>query len=58
MLNKISSTRNYLTFIRSANDNKSDIEKYLTVCDDFIPKAAVSFNFKYLIFGDSIFIEQ
>ena len=44
MLNKISSTRNYLTFIRSANDNKSDIEKYLTVCDDFIPKAAVSFN--------------
>ena len=44
MLNKISSPRNYITFIRSANDNKSDIEKYLTVCDDFIPKSTVSFN--------------
>tara|TARA_B100000085_G_scaffold275103_1_gene292625 strand:- start:1796 stop:4306 length:2511 start_codon:yes stop_codon:yes gene_type:complete len=36
--------KNYITFIRSANDSKSDIEKYLRLCDGFIPKAMLTFN--------------
>ena len=36
--------KNYITFIRSANDSKSDIEKYLTLCDGFIPKAMLTVN--------------
>jgi len=36
--------KNYITFIRSANNSKSDIEKYLTLCDGFIPKAMLTVN--------------
>jgi hypothetical protein len=43
-LDKKLKNKNYITFIRSANDSKSDIEKYLTVCDGFIPKAMLTVN--------------
>ena len=43
-LDKKLNKKNYITFIRSANDSKSDIEKYLTICDGFIPKAMLTVN--------------
>ena len=43
-LDKKLNNKNYITFIRSANDSKSDIEKYLTLCDGFIPKAMLTVN--------------
>ena len=43
-LDKNLKNKNYITFIRSANDSKGDIEKYLRLCDGFIPKAMLTVN--------------
>ena len=43
-LDKKLNNKNYITFIRSANDSKCDIAKYLTLCDGFIPKAMLTVN--------------